>query len=156
MKLAPIARTAIVLTLLSPLAALPACAPVSPPFNPAVQSNTATLKADSLAVLDKAGDFYAEHSAEVDALTARIDAAATVAAGTPQNALAARQWDVLRAPDRSLWGGTMKLWQAQNTLGLSFREEKKIQIRRAFDYILCLEANKQQAQSCGAMQGGGA
>ena len=156
MKLAPIARAALILTLLAPLAALPACAPVSPPFNPAVQSNTAGLKTDTLALLDKAGDFYAGHAAEVDALTARIDTAAAVASSTPQNTLAARQWDVLRDPDRALYGGTIKLWRAQNTLGLSFREEKKIQIGRAFDYILCLEANKQRAQSCGDVQGGGA
>ena len=156
MKLAPIARAAHVLTLLAPMAVLPACAPVSAPFNPAVQSNTASLKTDTLALLDRAGDRYARHAAEVDALTARIDAAAAVAASTPQNTLAARQWDVLRDPDRALWGGTIKLWQAQDTLGLSFREEKKIQVRRAFDFILCLEANKQQAQSCGDLQGGGA
>ena len=156
MKLAPIARAALILTLLAPLAALPACAPVSPPFNPAVQSNTASLKTDTLALLDKAGDFYAGHAAEVDALTARIDAAAAVASSTPQNTLAARQWDVLRDPNRALYGGTIKLWQAQNTLGLAFREEKKIQIGRAFDYILCLEVNKQRAQSCGDVQGGGA
>lgn len=156
MKMALIARAALVLTLLAPMATLPACAPMSPPFNPVVQSNTATLKVDTLALLDRSGDFYAEHAAEVDALTARIDAAAAVASSTPQNALAARQWDVLRDPDRALWGGTIKLWKAQNTLGLSFREEKKIQVRRAFDYILCLEANKQRAQSCGDVQGGGA
>jgi len=156
MKLAPIARVALVLTLLGPMAALPACAPGSAPFNPVVQSNTATLKADTLALLDRSGDFYAEHAAEVDALSARIDAAAAVASSTPQNALAARQWDVLRDPNRALLGGTIKLWKAQNTLGLSFREEKKIQIRRAFDYILCLEANKQRAQSCGDVQGVGA
>ena len=156
MKLAPIARTAFVLALLSPALALPACAPISPPFNPAVQSNTAILKTDVLALLDKAGDRYAGHAGEVDALTARIDAAASVAASTPQNNLAARQWAVLRDPNRALYGGTIKLWQAQDTLGLAFREEKKIQIRRAFDYILCLEANKQQAQSCGDVQEGGA
>jgi hypothetical protein len=156
MKLAPIARAALVLTLLAPMAALPACAPVSPPFNPAVHSNTATLKADTLALLDRAGDFYTGHAAEVDALTARIDAAAAVASSTPQNTLAARQWDVLRDPDRALYGGTMKLWQTEKTLGLAFREAKKIQIRRAFDYILCLEASKQQARSCGDMPEGGA
>ena len=156
MKLAPKARIAFVLALLSPVLALPACAPISPPLNPAVQSNTASLKADTLALLDRAGDVYAGHAAEVDALTARIDAAASVAAATPQNTLAARQWDVLRDPNRALYGGTIKLWQAQNTLGLSFREEKRIQIRRAFDYILCLETNKHQARSCGDLQGGGA
>lgn len=156
MKLAPIARTAFVLALLSPVLALPACAPISPAFNPAVQSNTAILKTDVLSLLDKAGDRYVEHAGEVDALTARIDAAASVASSTPQNDLAARQWAILKDPNRALYGGTVQLWKDQSTLGLSFREEKKIQIRRAFDYILCLEANKQQAQSCGGMQGGGA
>lgn len=156
MKLAPIARAALVLILLAPMTGLPACAPVSPSFNPAVQGNTVSLKADTLALLDRAGDRYGEHAAEVDALTARINTAATVASSIPRNTLAARQWDVLRDPDRALYGGTIKLWQAQDTLGLAFREQKKIQIGRAFDYILCLEANKQQARSCGDVQEGGA
>jgi len=155
MKLAPIARAALVLTLLTPLAVLPACAPVSAPYNPGFQSNTVSLKTDVLALLDKAGDRYSEHAGEADALTARIDAASTAAASTPQNDLAAKQWAVLKDPNRALYGGTIKLWQEKETLGLAFREEKKIQVRRAFDYILCLEANKQVATSCGDMQGGG-
>jgi hypothetical protein len=156
MKLAPIARAALVLTLLLPAASLPACAPVQAPFNPVAQSNAAGLKAQTLALLDTAGDPYDSHVAEVDALTARIDAAASLAAASPANGLAARQWAVLRDPARGLYGGTLQLWRTQGTLSPAFRDQKKIQIGRAFDYILCLEANKQRAQACGEMQEGGA
>ena len=156
MKLALMARAALVLTLLTSAASLPACAPISPPFNPIAQTNAAGLKAETLALLDTAGDPYANRASEVAALTAKLDAAALSVANTPQNTLAARQWSVLRDPDRALYGGTVKLWASQGTLSPTFRDQKKIQIGRAFDYILCLEANKQQAQSCGDMQEGGA
>jgi hypothetical protein len=153
MTLAPIARAALALTL---LLAPVACAPVAPPPNPAAQVNAASLKTQTLSLLDVAGDPYANHAAEVAALTARIDAAASAAAADPLNTFSARQWSVLRDPSRALYGGTIALWQSQGTLSPAFRDQKKIQIGRAFDYILCLEANKGRATSCGAMVEGGA
>jgi hypothetical protein len=156
MTLAPIARAALVLTLLLPALAPVACAPVAPPPNPAAQVNAAGLKAQTLSLLDVSGDPYTAHAAEVDALTARIDAAASAAAADPLNTFSARQWSVLRDPSRALYGGTIALWRSQGTLSPAFRDQKKIQIGRAFDYILCLEANKGRATSCGAMVEGGA
>ena len=156
MKLAPIARAALALTLLLPALAPVACAPVAPLSSPSAQVNAAGLKAQTLSLLDVAGDPYASHAAEVAALTARIDAAASAAAADPLNTFSARQWSVLRDPTRALYGGTIALWQSQGTLSPAFRDQKKIQIGRAFDYILCLEANKGRATSCGAMVEGGA
>ena len=156
MKLAPIARTALVLTLLLPALAPVACAPMAPPPNAAAQVNAANLKAQTLSLLDVAGDPYANHAAEVAALTARIEAAASAAAAQPLNTFSARQWSVLRDPSRALYGGTVALWQSQGTLGSAFRDQKKIQIGRAFDYILCLEANKGRTTSCGQLEEGGA
>lgn len=157
MQLAPIARAALVLTLLTATALAPvACAPVSAGYSPVAHTVATSLKADTLALIDMAGDPYDSHAAQVDALTARIDQALALAASTPRNDLAARQWSVLRDPERGLYGGTIKLWRAQGALGPTYRDQKKIQIGRAFDYITCLEVNKQQARSCGDMQEGGA
>jgi hypothetical protein len=156
MRLAPIARTALVLTLLTVTALAPACAPVSAGYSPVAHNVATSLKADTLALIDRAGDPYDSHAVQVDALTARIDQASALAASTPQNSLAARQWSVLRDPERGLYGGTIKLWRTQGALSPTYRDQKKIQIGRAFDYIACLEINKQQAQSCGDMQEGGA
>lgn len=156
MTLAPIARAALALTLLLPALAPVACAPVAPPPNPVAQVNAAGLKTQTLSLLDVAGDPYANHAAEVAALTARIDAAASAAAADPLNTFSARQWSVLRDPSRALYGGTIALWQSQGTLSPAFRDQKKIQIGRAFDYILCLEANKGRTQSCGQLEEGGA
>ncbi|KQZ18014.1 hypothetical protein [Caulobacter sp. Root1472] len=153
MKLAPFARAALALTLvLAPVA----CAPVAPPPNPAAQVTAASLKTQTLSLLDVAADPYANHAAEVDALTARIDAAASAAAADPLNTFSARQWAVLRDPSRALYGGAITLWRSQGALSPAFRDQKKIQIGRAFDYILCLEANKRQATACGQIEEGGA
>ncbi|WP_165184062.1 hypothetical protein [Caulobacter soli] len=154
MTLAPIARAALALTLLLPALAPVACAPVAPPPNPVAQVNAASLKSQTLSLLDVTGDPYASHAAEVAALSARIDAAASAAAADPLNTFSARQWSVLRDPNRALYGGTVVLWQSQGTLSPTFRDQKKIQIGRAFDYILCLEANKGQATSCGQLEEG--
>jgi len=155
MKLAPIARATLALTLVVSALAPIACAPMAPPPNPAAQVTAASLKAQTLSLLDVSGDPYASHAAEVDALTARIDAAASAAAADPLNTFSARQWSVLRDPGRALYGGTIALWRSQGALSPAFRDQKKIQIGRAFDYILCLEANKRQATACGQIEEGG-
>ena len=156
MKLAPIARALLALTLTLPAVAPIACAPMAPLPDASAQVNTASLKAQTLSLLDVAGEPYANHAAEVAALTARIDAAAAAAAVDPLNTFSARQWSVLRDPGRALYGGTIALWRSQGALSPAFRDQKKIQIGRAFDYILCLEANKRQATSCGQIEEGGA
>ncbi len=110
--------------------------------------NATTLKAETAALIDKSGESYSSHKAEVEALNTRINAAYEFAAGIPHNELTAAQWQILRDPNRDLYGGYIRDWSRAKTVSPAFREAKKIQIGRAFDFIICLEANKQAAQQC--------
>ena len=42
----------------------------------------------------------------------------------------------------------MEHWRNVGSVGAVYRKDKEAQINRAFDYIICLEANKQAPTVC--------
>jgi hypothetical protein len=127
---------------------LAACSPYIADFSLEAYKNATSLKAETLALIDKSAEPYARHREAAEALTLRIDAAYEFAAGIPNNQLSAQQWAIMRDPQGDLYGGFIRDWRADGPVGATFREEKKRQIGRAFDAIICLEANKRSAARC--------
>jgi hypothetical protein len=127
---------------------LAACSPLIADFSLEAYKNATSLKAETLALIDKSGEPYARHREAAEALTLRIDAAYEFAAGVPNNQLSAQQWAVMRDPEADLYGGYIRDWRSDGPVGATFREEKKKQIGQAFDAIICLEANKRSAARC--------
>jgi hypothetical protein len=138
------------LLLLLLCAALGACAPLIAEYNAEAYKNATTLKAETLAMMDKSGEPYSRHRKDVDTLTTKINAAYEYSAGFASNQLSAQQWNILRNPDGNLYGSFVRLWQARGTLGAGYRSEKQIDIAEAFDYLICLEANKREPRPCSA------
>jgi hypothetical protein len=66
----------------------------------------------------------------------------------PSNQLSAQQWQILRDPNGNLYGSFINLWKQAGSLGAAYRNDKKTQLGRAFDFIICLEANKKEATPC--------
>lgn len=127
---------------------LSACAPLIANYDAESYKTATTLKAETQALIDKAGDSFGNRRAEIEATTTKINAAYEYAAGLPSNQLTARQWDVLRDPNRNLYGGFIRVWRQNGTVPAGFRSELREQIGEAFDYIICLEANKKEARPC--------
>lgn len=129
------------------------CSPLSPEYSLEAYKTATSLKAETLALVGKASQPYSAHAKEVEALNTRIDAAYEFAAGRPLNQIAARQWQILRSPDRNLYGGFVAYWRSHGHVGPAFRDNAKELIGQAFDYIICLEANRQKSTSCAALPG---
>jgi hypothetical protein len=131
------------------LAALVAgCAPLIADYSLEAYKNATSLKAETAALIDQSEEAYANHKADVQALTTKINAAYEFAAGIPDNMISTKQWDLVRGD--ALYGGFVKLWAQQGTTSFIYRAEKKRQLGQAYDYIICLEVNKQSATSCTA------
>jgi hypothetical protein len=111
------------------------------------------LKIETLALMAKSGEPFAVHASEVEALNGKIDAAHEMARSTPNNDLVAREWAIMRDPDRDLYGGFVKRWQTSGKISPPFREEMVAQVSEGFDFIICLEAAKQSGERCAT--GGG-
>jgi hypothetical protein len=130
------------------LALVGGCSPLIASYNLDAYKNATTLKAQTGALIEKSNEPYAQHQKDVDTLTTNINAAYEFAAGLPDNQIAAQQWQILRDPRGNLYGGFVRRWKQSGTLGATYRVDKETQINRAFNYIICLEANKNAPTVC--------
>ena len=125
-----------------------ACAPLIAGYSLEAYRNATSLKAETLAIIAHADEPFPQHAQEVRDLQIRLAAAHEFAAGMPRNTLSANQWQIMVDPTRSMAGGLLARWQRETTLNPVFVREQSAQIARAFDDIICLEANKEQDTAC--------
>ncbi len=128
--------------------ALAGCGPLIADYSLDAYKSATSLKAETDALIDKAGENFSAHRKDVEALQVKIDAAYEFDNGRSLNSLSAAEWQMLRDPKYSLFGGFIQTWQAEGKLLPGYRSEKKNEIDLAFTYIICLEANKQRPTSC--------
>ncbi len=124
------------------------CGTTTAPFDPAVQQNAEQLKVQTLALIDKSGTRFAPNQAAVTALTAKYDAAASAAATIPKNEPVTAAWGIIRGPQTGSAVEYFNTWKKRGTMRPAIRAEKKAQIGRHFDYLVCLEAAKQSGTAC--------
>ena len=127
-----------------------ACAPLIAGYSLQAYQNATTLKADVAAMADNSTDDYATHASNVSALTLRLNEAYQFAKGEPENGIAARQWQILLDPQGHLYGDFVARWQRVHHFSATEAGDIKARLDRAFDQIICLEANKQTATACAA------
>jgi hypothetical protein len=127
-----------------------ACAPLIGPYSPVAYQNATSLKAETLALMDKANEPYSAHTAEVDKLFVDVNKAYEFVKGAPSNSISAKQWEILIRKDGDLMGKFFGRWATNNNQPLSktFINEFKPVVSDAFDEIICLEANKKEATQC--------
>ena len=111
-------------------------------YNETEYQYATSLKAEALALMDKATEPYAQHQADAEKLTLDLSKAYEYAAGRPKNEISAKQWQILKDPSRNLLGSFLARWQTEKTLGATYVAEKKLQISDAFDTISALESGK--------------
>jgi hypothetical protein len=119
-----------------------------PPYNPVAHQNAVQMKVDTLALIDKSGQRYAASQAAVEALTARYAGAYEAASKNPSDASVAQAWQIVRGANTGSAGEYFETWKKRTTMRPAIRAEKKAQIGRHFDYIICLEAAKQGGPAC--------
>lgn len=120
----------------------------TPTFDPAVQQVAVQLKTDTLALVDKSGARYATQQAAVGALLARYAAASDAAATVENNAAVVTAWQTIRGPKAGSAGEFFDMWKQRGIIRPAFRAEKKTQIARHFDYLICLEDVKKGGPAC--------
>ncbi len=124
------------------LTASTACAPLITRFDPQAYNQAVSLKVDARVLMDASTEPYAQHEVEAKALAVRLDKAFEYAQGKPKNTLSARQWQLLKDPQRHLLGGFLTRWRKDSTLGPAYIDDKKEQVGQAFDQIIGLESGK--------------
>jgi hypothetical protein len=125
-----------------------ACAPLTGPYSPTAYKNATSLKAETLALMDKATEPYPKYEQKVESLTVGINKAYEYVHGIPSDNLSSRQWEILKNPDGDLLGKFFFRWKSKGTLSRVYIDEFKGIISDSFDEIICLEANKKSAKIC--------
>jgi hypothetical protein len=119
------------------------CGTTTAPFDQTTQLNDEQLKVQTLALVDKSGTKFTASQAAVTALTAKYDAAASAAAAIPKNEAVTAAWGIIRGPQSGSAVEYFNTWKQRGAIRPAIRAEKKAQIGRHFDYLICLEAAKQ-------------
>ncbi len=122
-------------------------------YSPTAYENATSLKAETLSLMEKANEPYADHKASVDHLYVELRKAHEFVKGLPGNSISAQQWGILIDKDGALIGQYFSRWQEKSQLRPGFMGEKILQVGKAFDEIICLEANKEKATSCTGSKG---
>ena len=131
-----------------------ACACVSlPGYDQAAYENATSLKARTLALVEKSGIYrYAKYEEDSDDLLVDLSAAYEYANGVEHNNESAKNWQSLIGNEGSMVRGWLAIWQKQDTISESAVAEHRVLIGEAFDTIICLEANKRQLTSCDSLR----
>lgn len=124
------------------LALLASCAPSISQFSATAYEQATALKVEALSLMAKAIEPYAQHEADVSALTLRVAKAYEFAKGRPKNEISARQWAILADPTRNQLGGFLERWKRDSSLSPGFVAEMRGIVGDAFDTIIGLESGK--------------
>lgn len=122
--------------------AVSGCAPSISQFNETAYQQAVQLKVQSLALLDKATEPYADHADKAETLRQDLQTAYEYANGRPNNELSTRQWEIMIDLERNLMGGLLARWEEEGTLSPVFVREFRGVISDAFDTIIGLESGK--------------
>lgn len=124
------------------------CEPLIGPYSPTAYKYATSLKAETLALMNKATEPYKSHKAEVFKLSVELNKAYEYVKGVPSNSISAKQWRILIDPDGKLIGKFWVKWKEKKVLSKPFIDEFKKIVSDSFDQIICLEANKEKATEC--------
>lgn len=125
------------------LLALASCSTIST-FDQLAYDKATGAKAEALALMDKATGSYSAHVKEIEAVSLAIDKAYEYDRGRVLNAITVQQWQILRDPNRNLFGGFLRRWREKGSLKPDYIAEKKPDIAEAFDQITGLEIGKRK------------
>jgi hypothetical protein len=111
-------------------------------FDQQAYAQAISLKVDALAIMDKATETYASQQAGIDAVNTQIEKAYEYEKHRQKSVITVKMWELLKSPDRNLFGGFLKRWKDKSTLNADFVSEAKTQVAQAFDMIVELESEK--------------
>ena len=119
------------------------CSSISP-FNQRAYEQATELKVEALSLMDKAVYPFADFRSEVQTFRLNVEKAYEYAKGLPKNEITAKQWEILKDPNRKSVGGFLKRWEEKSKLSEVFIREAKTQVADSFDMIIELESGKRK------------
>lgn len=114
------------------------------PFSQKAYEQATTLKVEALAIMDKAGEPFANQKQNVETLKLNVEKAYEYAKGRPRNEETTEQWAIIKDPSRNSLGGFLKRWEETSSLQKGFIQEAKGIVSDGFDAVIELESGKRK------------
>ncbi len=111
-------------------------------FNETAYEKSTSIKASSLALMDRAQEPYSKYSENVEEILLEAQKAYEYAKERPKNEESTKQWKIMIDPECNMLAGFFKRWKSEKKLNKLFVEEAKGQIGKGFDQISGLESGK--------------
>ena len=127
---------------------LASCSQLISGYSLEAYKNATTLKADVAGLVSQSTDAYSNHTNDIKNLTLKLNEAYEFSKGEANNETSTAQWELLLKPDGALYYGFLSKWMEHGSLNTTQVGNWKTLLDRAFDYIICLEANKQSSSAC--------
>lgn len=124
------------------LVAFSGCSPLISTYDQYAYTQTTSLKVDALNLMGEATENYKDHEAEVKLVNLNIQKLIEYEKYIPKNTITQSQWNILTDTSRDSYSGFIREWKVKQKLGAYFIGEKQIQVSKAFDDIIQLEAKK--------------
>lgn len=121
-----------------------ACDPIANPYSAEAFRQATSIKAKSLALIEKGTEPYSTHKTTADALLVEIAEAYEFARGRGQKTSdeAAQQWAIVRDPEGGSVGGFINEWKSRGRMSAFTVEELGPVIALQFDRIIELETGR--------------
>ncbi|MDX1670866.1 MAG: hypothetical protein R3211_00890 [Balneolaceae bacterium] len=121
-----------------------ACQNMQSLFDQHAYQQAVNLKVESLKLMDKASEPFADHKSAVESLKTDLQKAYEYAKGRPQNTESIQQWEIMIDPEGSLLGGFLAMWEERGQISTTMVEQSKGNIEEGFDIIMELESGKRK------------
>jgi len=138
------ARRRFLLVALATILLLSGCASTIAVYDAKAYENATSLKVETLALMDSAGDVYAQHTEAVTDLRTKLKKAEEYARGLDKNTVAVSMWETLTS-DGGMLDRFFKEWQQGPITPPAYLDDKKEQVSKAFDKLIELESRKQKS-----------
>ncbi len=121
-----------------------ACDPIANPYSAEAFKQATSIKAKSIALIEKGTEPYSEHQETADTLLVEISEAYEFARGRGRKTSdeAAAQWAIVRDPDGGSVAGFINEWQSRGRMSTFTVEELGPVIALQFDRIIELETGR--------------
>ena len=120
------------------------CASTIANYDQVAYENATSLKVETLALMDRAGDPYDHHATDIADLSMRLQKAKEYAQGFQHNEDVITQWTTL-VGDSGILGRFFNEWHSQPISPPAYLQDKKERVASAFDKIIALEGRKNKA-----------
>ena len=120
------------------------CVTISP-FDQYAYAQTTSIKVDALNLMDLANDDFSKHQSGVMEFQTKLRKVYEYEKNRPKNEISVKLWDILIDTSGNLLGGFLSRWEKENKLNVTFINNEKDLVGKAFDQISGLESKKIKA-----------